>query len=78
MTTRNHEALYVDVKHGVDREPSAKKPAPSRTAVEKKPVTDYALRTAKELKPTRSVVYKAGAGYSRELRLYEPEPLPRQ
>lgn len=38
----------------------------------KKPVTDYALRTAKELQPTRAVVYKKGPGYQRELRIFEP------
>ena len=36
-----------------------------------KPVTDYALRTAKELTPTRAVVYKTGADDQRELRIFE-------
>lgn len=67
------QALYVDVERGAaEKAPAAKKPASSNTAAEKKVVTDYALRTAKELKPSRSVVYKTGAGYSRELRLFEP------
>jgi acetyl esterase/lipase len=54
------QALYVDVERiaGV---------------AGKKPTTDYALRTAKELKPTRSVVYKTDANYSRELRIFEPD-----
>lgn len=38
----------------------------------KKPVTDYALRTAKELQPTCAVVYKKGDGFQRELRVFEP------
>src|SRR3954469_14565780 len=39
----------------------------------KKPVTDYALRTAKELQPTRAVIYKSGERYQRELRIFEPK-----
>jgi acetyl esterase len=46
--------------------PTADAPPP------KKPVTDYALRTAKELTPARAVVYKTGADYQRELRIFEP------
>lgn len=38
----------------------------------KKPTTDYALRTAKELTPTRAVEYKNIGRYSRELRVFEP------
>jgi len=39
----------------------------------KRPVTDYALRTSKELTPTRVVVYKSVADYKRELRIFEPK-----
>ncbi|HEV7405841.1 MAG TPA: alpha/beta hydrolase [Chthoniobacteraceae bacterium] len=44
----------------------------TETVPPKKPVTDYALRTAKELQPTRVVTYKSGEGYRRELRIFEP------
>src|SRR6185436_5286776 len=46
---------------------------PADAAPPKKPVTDYALRTAKELTPTRAVVYKSGANYQRELRIFESQ-----
>lgn len=49
-----------------------KLPPPSDASAVKKPTSDYALRTAKELKPTRSVVYKTGTNFSRELRIFEP------
>lgn len=58
------QALYIDV----ERLDLAQAPA-------KKPVTDYALRTAKELKPTRSIEYKKVGTYARELRLFEPAGL---
>jgi acetyl esterase len=51
---------------------SADAPDPA-TPAPKKPVTDYALRTAKELQPTRAVTYKRGEGYQRELRIFEPQ-----
>ena len=38
-----------------------------------KPVTDYALRTAKELKPTRALVYKTLPERRLELRIFEPK-----
>lgn len=37
-----------------------------------KPVTDFALRTAKELKPTRKVVYKKAGNRELEMHLFEP------
>lgn len=36
-------------------------------------VTDYALRTAKELIPTRAAIYKDVGRYPRELRIFEPQ-----
>jgi acetyl esterase/lipase len=51
---------------------TVKSPAAAEDSAPKKPVTDYALRTAKELKPTRSVVYKSNGTYARELRIFEP------
>ena len=47
--------------------------APVSDVPAKKPVTDYALRTAKELTPTRAVLYKTVAKYPRELRIFEPK-----
>lgn len=47
--------------------------APAPEVPPKKPTTDYALRTAKELQPTRAITYKSGEGYRRELRLFEPQ-----
>jgi acetyl esterase/lipase len=41
----------------------------------KKPVTDYALRTAKELRPTRTLVYKTLPDRKLEMRLFEPADL---
>jgi acetyl esterase/lipase len=38
-----------------------------------KPITDYALRTAKELKPTRTLVYKTLTDRKLELRIFEPD-----
>jgi acetyl esterase len=54
------QGLYVDV------EKLNPPPAP------KKPTTDYALRTAKELKPTRTIVYKTLPDRKLEMRLFEP------
>ncbi len=47
-------------------------PAPATATPPAKPVTDYALRTAKELKPTRTLVYKTLPDRQLQLRLFEP------
>jgi acetyl esterase/lipase len=47
--------------------------APTTPAATPKPVTDYALRTAKELKPTRAVAYKTLPERKLELRIFEPK-----
>jgi acetyl esterase/lipase len=69
------QAMYIDVER--TREDSATSPtAPtSETAAPpaKKPTTDYALRTAKELKPDRKLVYKTAGERKLELHLFDPQ-----
>jgi len=53
--------------------------APAADALPRKPTTDYALRTAKELKPTRVLIYKTVREGTRdrklELHIFEPKNL---
>jgi acetyl esterase/lipase len=46
---------------------------PAPPATPKNPTNDYALRTAKELTPTRKVVYKTVGTRKLELHLFEPQ-----
>ena len=64
------QGLYVDVTVDPAKTGGATSAPPA-----KKPVTDYALRTAKELKPTRTVVYKKLPDRELELPLFEPKGL---
>ncbi|MBL8828356.1 MAG: alpha/beta hydrolase fold domain-containing protein [Planctomycetaceae bacterium] len=75
------QALYVDVERRSELAPAP--PATSDAAAQQdqqaqaaapapKPITDYALRTAKELQPTRKLVYKTIGETQRELHLFEP------
>ncbi|MDZ4851917.1 MAG: exo-alpha-sialidase, partial [Pirellulaceae bacterium] len=78
------QALTIDVKRAPSDLTSNAKSDPSNAGPEKttrtqaatntappKPTTDYALRTAKELKPTRTVIYKTLPDRKLELRLFE-------
>jgi acetyl esterase/lipase len=53
--------------------PAPSETAPTATPPAKKPTTDYALRTAKELKPTRTVIYKTLPDRTLELHIFEPK-----
>jgi acetyl esterase/lipase len=69
--------MYVDVERaGAGSAAGAtSETSPPRAATEpapKKLVTDYALRTAKELKPDRKIVYKTAAERKLELHLFDP------
>lgn len=62
------QAMYIDVERdGIGPAPVTEAGPPA-----KKPTTDYALRTAKELKPDRKVVYKTVGARKLELHLFEP------
>ncbi len=79
------QALHIDVERQTDgdRAPSVTqsevKPEPQQQAAPaeakpaRKPTTDYALRTAKELQPTRKLVYKTIGDVRREFHLFEPK-----
>ncbi len=79
------QAMHIDVERtqigNAPATPSAAQqgkpepPAPKSATTPAKVVTDYALRTAKELKPSRVLIYKTLPRRKLEMHLFEPDQL---